>query len=72
MFDGLEDAGGGFNEGGLSEVSDDDEFVVFGFGVHAVVGLDVFGLEDGVFGVEDVLFAEDLHITIYFYQVDIQ
>ena len=41
MFEGLEDAGGRFDEGGLLEMADDDEPVIFCLGIHAVVGLNV-------------------------------
>ena len=45
----------------LFEVAEDDELVVLGLGIHAVEGLDVFRLEDGVVRVVEILFAEDLH-----------
>lgn len=67
MFDRLQYSGSWLYEGGLGEMFDDDEFVVFGFGIHAVVGLHTFRLEDGIFGVEDIFFTKYLHITIYFY-----
>lgn len=41
MLDGLENSGGWFDEGSLSQMADDDEFVVLGLGVHAVIGLDL-------------------------------
>ena len=63
MFEGLEDTDGRFYEGGFLEMADDDEPVIFGLSVHAVVGLDGFGLEDGIVWVEYVLLPEDLHIN---------
>ena len=39
----------------------EEEALVFGFGVHALVGGDSFAFEDGFLWVVQVLFAEDLH-----------
>ncbi len=41
MFERLEESGSGIDEGRLFEVFDDDELVVLGLCVHAVVGLHV-------------------------------
>lgn len=50
-------------------MAQDDQLVILGISVHAVVGLDVGRLVDGVFGIVEVLLPEDLHgrpIIIYF------
>ena len=67
LFDRLQYAWRGVNEGRVFEVSDDDEFVVFGLGVHVVEGLDVVWLENMVLRIVEVLFAEDLFCKILFY-----
>ena len=43
---------------------DERETVVFGFGVDAVVGFDVFRDVNGILGIVHVLFAEDLHCLL--------
>ena len=42
-------------------MSNDDEFIVLGLCVHAVISLHVVGFEDRVVRVEDVLLSENLH-----------
>jgi hypothetical protein len=42
-------------------MSKNDKFVVLGLGIHAIVGLHVLILEDGVLRVEKVSLSEHLH-----------
>ena len=48
-------------------MAQNDQFIVFRLGVHAIVGLHGGGLVDGVFGVVEILLAEDLHDNYIFY-----